>query len=271
MFYSNGDIEKFIMNRLLSIFLFFFDDIIPLITPSKSSGFISSILMAAANITPVIGVYFFSWNPFIILFIYWFESATIGLMNIIKMIISGAVKDGGFSPEGFKKGIFLSAFFTFHYGIFMLVHGIFLTVFYFMFTNGSLFNFGLSGSAFSTLFSGFIPESLTVKGVLESELFPVIALGVYHIINFIIYFLFTGEYDRKDADDYFTRPYKRIVIMQLTIIFGGFVLFTSGFRNIIFIIFWILLKIAGDLKITASEQGISACTDKRYKRHKFSV
>lgn len=248
------------MNRLLSMLLSFFDDIIPLITPSKSSGFISSVLMAAANITPVIGVYLFNWNPFIILFIYWFESAIIGFLNILKMLISGAVQDGGFSPDGFKQGVFLSAFFAFHYGMFMLVHGVFLTVFYFMFTNGSLFSFDLNSSIFSSLFSGFIPDSLTLNEIIESELFPVIALGIYHIINFIIYFLFSGEYDRNNAEDYFTRPYKRIVIMQLTIIFGGFVLFTSGFRNIIFVIFWILLKITGDLKITALEQGVSEGT-----------
>ena len=49
------------------------------------------------------------------------------------------------------------------------------------------------------------------------------------------------------------RPYKRIVIMHMTIIFGAFALFISGFKSAVFIIIWIGLKIFFDLKIHVSD------------------
>jgi len=243
------------MNRLVSILLSFFDDIIPLLIPSKTGGFITIILMIAANITPLIGIILYGWNPFIILFIYWFESAVIGFFNILKMLTSGAVQEKKFSPGDFTIACFLSAFFTVHYGMFMFVHGIFLTVFYFMFTDISLLDSVFNDFNFSFIFGGFLPEDFTVLAFIESELFPMASLLVYHIIYFFAGFIFTGEFDENRAQDYMMRPYKRIVIMQLTIILGAFALFLSGFKSTAFIVIWIIMKILGDLKITAAEFG----------------
>ncbi|HOP63991.1 MAG TPA: DUF6498-containing protein [Spirochaetota bacterium] len=245
------------MNRIVSILLSFFDDIIPLMFPSKGRGFVTLYLMIAANITPLIGIIMLGWNPFIILFIYWFESAIIGVFNIIKMLISGAVQNRGFSSGGFSLAVFLSVFFTFHYGIFMLVHGIFLIFFYSMFTDISLLDQIFSESGFGVLSGLFLPDSPSAAGILESELFPVIALFIYHLISFMQHFVLTGEYDSNGAEDYMMRPYKRIIIMQLTIIFGAFALFMTGFKSIVFIIIWIGLKILGDMKLTAGEIRLS--------------
>jgi len=49
------------------------------------------------------------------------------------------------------------------------------------------------------------------------------------------------------------RPYKRIVIMQLTIILGAFAIFLTGFKSIAFIILWIAFKLTADIKLTVSE------------------
>ena len=244
------------MNRYLSLFLSFFDDIITLLIPSKRGGFITVILMIAANLTPAIGVLIFGWNPFIILFFYWFESAIIGILNIFKMLISGAIQNGEFSTDGFTRGLSLSAFFTFHYGMFMLVHGIFLTVFYILFTKGSLFSTVFDGFSLRGLFTGFLPESMTAADILDSGLFPVASMLIYQIINFFIHFILTGEFNQNDAKDYMMRPYKRIVIMQLTIILGAFAISLTGFKSIAFVILWIIFKIAADIKLTAGEIGL---------------
>lgn len=245
------------MNRILSIILSFFDDIIPLLIPSGKGGIITTILMIAANITPLIGIILFGWNPFIILFIYWFESAIIGILNIFKMLISGAIQDKKFSPGDFSMALFLSAFFTVHYGMFMFVHGVFLIVFFFMFTDISLLDKAFNNFDFSSLTGGFIPESMTATGFIESELFPIAALLAYHIVYFFANFIYTGEFDKNNAGDYMMHPYKRIVIMQLTIILGAFAIFLTGFKSIAFVILWIVFKIAADLKLTAGELGIA--------------
>jgi len=241
------------MNRILQIILSFFDDIVPLFIPSKKRGFLTIFLMIAANTTPLIGIVLYNWNPFIILFIYWFESAVIGILNILKMLISGAIQDKKFSPGDFTLALFLSVFFTVHYGMFMFVHGMFLTIFYFMFTDISMLDKVLTDFDLSSLTGSFLPESLTVMGVIESELFPVTALFLYHIVYFFVNFISTGEYDKNRAQDYMMRPYKRIVIMQLTIILGAFAIFLTGFKSIAFIILWIAFKLAADIKLTVSE------------------
>jgi hypothetical protein len=241
------------MDRIFSVILSFFDDIIPLFLPSKKKGVLTAFLMIAANTTPLLGIILYNWNPFIILFIYWFESAIIGILNIFKMLISGAIQDKKFSPDDFTIALFLSAFFTVHYGMFMFVHGIFLTVLYFIFTDISLIDKVFNDFDLSPLFGGFIPEDSTLSGFIESELFPIAALIGYHLFYFFSSFICTGDYDKNIAQDYMMRPYKRIVIMQMTIMLGAFTLFLTGFRSIAFIIIWIAFKIAADLKLTAGE------------------
>jgi len=237
------------MNRFFSIILSFADELLPYLKPANRKGFITVILILTANSIPVIGVIYFKWNPYMILLIYWGESLIIGLFNILKMLISGAIQDHKFSPSGFAAGAGLSAFFTVHYGMFMFVHGIFIV--FFMFMTFSSVSGGLNDpfSAISLLF----PENMTTIELLESEFSAIAALFISHLVSFYLYFLKTGEYNSTTADFYMMRPYKRIIIMHLTIIFGAFALFISGFKSAVFIIVWIGIKIVSDLKIHISE------------------
>lgn len=227
-------------------------ELLPYFRPSNRKGFISLIFITGANSIPVIGVIFLNWNPYMILFIYWGESIIIGIFNSLKMLISGAIENGRFSPSGFAGAAGLCAFFTVHYGMFMFVHGVFLVVF--MMLSLSMSTGGGGGDIDPFSFVNYIyPGNMTAVEFLESEFSAVIALFLSHLIAFYLYFIKPGEYNHTTADVYMMRPYKRIIIMHLTIIFGAFALFISGFKSAVFIIIWIGLKILFDLKIHVSE------------------
>jgi hypothetical protein len=240
------------MNRFFSIILSLGSELLFYFRPSNRKGFISFIFIIGANSIPVIGVIFLNWNPFMILFIYWGESLIIGIFNLLKMFISGSIENGHFSPSGFAGAAGLCAFFTVHYGLFMFVHGIFLVVFMILSLSMSIEGGGGDIDPFSFI-SSIYPGEMTAAELLESEFSAVIALFLSHLVSFYLYFIKPGEYNHTTADVYMMRPYKRIFIMHLTIIFGAFALFISGFKSAVFIIIWIGLKILFDLKIHVSE------------------
>lgn len=240
------------MSRFFSIILSLADELIPYFRPSNRKGFVSVILIIAANSIPAIGVIFLKWNPYMLLLIYWGESLIVGIFNLLKMFISGAIQDKKFSPSGFAEAVGLCLFFTFHYGMFMFVHGMFIIAF--MLLSSSMDATGGGGLADPfTYISSLIPDDMTTADLLESEFSAVAALFISHLISFYMYFIRTGEYNYTEADTYMMRPYKRIVIMHLTIIFGAFALFISGFKSAVFIIIWIGLKVLSDLMMHVSE------------------
>ncbi len=240
------------MNRILSLILSFMDELLPFFKPSNRKGFISVLFIVVANSIPIIGVVISGWNPYTLLLIYWGESLIIGIFNLLKMFISGLIDNGKFSMSDFNKTAGLCAFFIVHYGMFMLVHGIFIVIFMFLSLAKNAKSAGGS-TAFLSAFSGFIPKNFTPTDILESEFSAIIALILSHFVSFYLYFIRTREYNYIKPENYMMRPYKRIVVMHLTIIFGAITLFISGFRSAVFIFVWIGFKILFDLKIHAGE------------------
>jgi hypothetical protein len=240
------------MNRILSLLLSLAGNLIPYIRISDRKIIPGLILIITANSIPVIGVIFLKWNPYFILFIYWGESLIIGFFNILRMLISGSIDKGRFTPAGLAGATGLSVFFTVHYGLFMFVHGLFL--FFFMVLSLSI---NIQNSE-----SGLVPYSAIDQmfdregNIFQTELSAVIALFISHLASFYIYFVRTGDYNHTEPMDYMMRPYKRIIIMHLTIIFGALALYATGFKSAVFIIIWIGLKVFFDLKMHFREMSL---------------
>ena len=241
------------MKRLLEIILLFFRDLVPFIRPSNRKGFVSLLLLVAANSLPVIGVIFFNWHPIVLLIIYWAESAIIGLFNLVMMFISGIIEKNVFSPSGAGLAAIFCPFFLFHYGIFMLVHGVFIAVMYMIVTTGSLSASGESEFELLTVIKIFFPAEWSIRGFLESELSAVAALFINHLAAFYMNFIRTGDYNYTTPPDYMLRPYKRIIVMHITILMGFFTIFISGLRGAGVVIIWVVLKVLADLKMNMGD------------------
>ena len=116
------------------------------------SSYAAVAALIIANLVPLVGVLWFGWDVWAILIIYWLENGIVGLFNVLKMRRAEGSEDGspmaaaetrrrlnsftinGRSPSGSEKAV-LIPFFIMHYGIFWVVHGIFvLTLPLFAFT-----------------------------------------------------------------------------------------------------------------------------------------
>ena len=86
------------------------------------------LALVLANLVPAAGVLFFGWSVFAILFMYWLESAVIGIYNIPKMLMAKPSKNEAAVPGVINQGFKVSGviFFIIHYSIFMSVHLVFL-------------------------------------------------------------------------------------------------------------------------------------------------
>lgn len=152
---------------------------------------ISLLVLLLSNLFPLYGIVFLQWNLFELLLLYWSESAVVGGINLIKLFIVEKKGEGSKHQVSSIRKLFFVPFFVFHYGMFMAVHFIFLFVFF------------------------YSPFSLHVL------LFPFIAILGSHILSFFVNFLGRKEYLHVTPDQQMMMPYKRIIVMHLTIIFGG--------------------------------------------------
>lgn len=182
------------------------------------------VALIAANVIPLLGVLFFGWNVWTILIVYWLENGIVGLFNIAKMAKAegdfpgpaGVITVNGRSVSSMAK-LGLIPFFVMHYGIFWLVHGVFvltLPVF------GSM---GPAGSAGSDggpdLTDGFSPVTILVA---------VVALTISHAVSYYFNFLGSGEFRRVTAAGQMFAPYGRLVVLHITIILGGIAIAFTG-------------------------------------------
>ena len=103
----------------------------------------TAIFLIAVNFIPLAGVMFWNWSLFQIVALYWLENLIIGVINLLKMLVSSpdaaafslantSASGRGPAPGGkianHVSKVFLLPFFTVHYGMFCLVHGVFIAV-----------------------------------------------------------------------------------------------------------------------------------------------
>ena len=249
--------------------------------PADTTQLITAAVLVGANMMPVFGVLALGWDVGSVLFVYWLESAVVGFFNVMKIAqAQGALpprrdaSEAGASAEDLEKlseaqqslterspalggalGILARAaqasyqsrqdqprgsqpalppqatlaisdscsrltlipFFILHYGIFMLVHGVFLISF-------------------------FGPPKIPIAELLLT----MFLLFLSHGVSYILYFLLRGEYRWISPNEQMFRPYGRIVIMHLTIIFGGILIQSFGAPALALLVM-ISLKILIDL------------------------
>ena len=79
----------------------------------------STLALLAANAIPLVGVALLDWSAFSVLALYWLETAIIGVFTLLKIATCRA--------NAIQK-LFLMPFFCVHFGGFMVVHGVFVTL-----------------------------------------------------------------------------------------------------------------------------------------------
>jgi hypothetical protein len=180
----------------------------------------STIALIAANLVPLAGVLFFGWDLAGVLLLYWAESAVIGVYTVLKIVVVNRL-----------ASLVAVPFFAGHFGGFMTMHFFFIYAFFIAGINAV----SREGDVRATLLGIFAPLWLPLTG-----------LFISHGVSFAENFVKGGEYRRTTVKDLMTAPYNRIVVMQLALIGGGWIVMLL-MRPTPALALLILLKTAVDL------------------------
>ena len=184
--------------------------------------------LTIANLWPLVGVLFFQWTVFSVVLLFWLENVIVGVFNLARMWMA----QGGSSNPGGKA--FFMPFFAVHYGMFTLVHGIFvLTLF-----GGALGDGGL----------GTLGRSIEEARVGAAAL----ALAASHGVSFVFNYLGAGEFRTTTLDKLMVQPYGRVVVLHLVILFGGFLIMALR-QPLVPLALLVVLKIGLDLTAHVKE------------------
>jgi len=207
----------------------------------------STILIVVMNLVPLAGIFLWHWDAFLLLILYWFETAIIAFWTMVRIGFFPVADLGGVeTPSGkhFASRLGLIAFFTVHSGIFMTVHFVFLWA---LFSDN--WSRGVHG-----VFS-FFDRVIDATGLWVPLLVLFIGRGLG--MWFDVYgprfaaMLGIGTPRHSAADPAPTLGglvsglYGRIIVMQFTIILGAFLSFLSG--SIAPLVLLILIKTVIDV------------------------
>ena len=150
--------------------------------------------LLAVNLLPMVGVVFLGWEVRVVLLVYWAESVVVGVFNVLKMFSVGGLRALG-----------LVLFFVFHYGMFMMVHGVFA--------------FAVSGGGFGVVDveAPGVDDLLRDWGVWAA----LIGMVGSHGYSFWKNFLRGGEWRRTTVPRLMGAPYGRVFVMHITVLFGA--------------------------------------------------
>jgi Family of unknown function (DUF6498) len=189
----------------------------------------SSLSLIAANLLPVAGVLFLNWKLADIMVLYWAESAVIGFWNVIKLAMVGK----WLAP-------LVIPFFVGHFGGFMAGH--FLLIYYLFVRD--IDAGGPEAGVWNALFDLFAPLQSALLGFFIS-----------HGVSFFSNFVGRREYIGTELKQQMIEPYKRIMVMHMTLIVGGFLtLILRTLQPALLLL--IILKTAVDLRAHLREHDV---------------
>lgn len=192
------------------------------------------VVLILANLVPVAGVLLWGWRLGDLILLYWLESGVVGVYTVARMLAS--------RPEGQPRAarvtnkVFGVPFFIVHYGMFWLIHGLFVVLL-----------FGGSGPTIPVRSDAFFFSAVIITW-LQADVFawPVAGMLVSHGASFVTDYLAAGEYRHAATNDLMLQPYGRVVVLHLVIIAGGFVVLLVGPSQGVLLVF-VAVKIGVDV------------------------
>jgi len=201
--------------------------------PPPSLGSPSSIALIAANLLPIAGVLIMNWNLSDVMVLYWAESAVIGFWSVVKLAIIEK-----------WTALFTTPFVIGGFGAFMSVHFLFI---YYFFVRG-IDAAGPEPFVWDALLDLFVP----LRPALAS-------LFVSHGVSFFTNYLGRREYLEMDRKRQMSDLYKRILVMHLTVIIGGFATMLLRAPEAALLLL-IAMKTAVDLRAHRKQHAGYACS-----------
>jgi hypothetical protein len=157
-----------------------------------------------------LGVILWDWDVAAIVMLFWSENLIIGALTLIKILFGSPI-----------LGWFGAAFFLLHYGAFCAVHGMFAAMLL-----GIDIGDPLAGGDWPFLLVFVQLLVGVIRGVVQTAppewIFGFAAVALSHGVSLVVHYFGGREYERYDTRHLMMAPYKRIVVLHLSILFGAF-------------------------------------------------
>ena len=193
---------------------------------------LSLIVLLIVNLVPVFGVLFLNWSPMDIVYLYWAETAVIGIFNVLKMAMS--TKNKGLAAI-MEKGIMIP-FFIFHFGIFILGQGVFIMQ----------MDPSFQASNNNNLVHFYLNNLDAIYGTFYGLLLPIFLLTGSHLFSFLFNYIGKEEHKKYSASDFMMKPYGRVFVQQFLAIFGTMIVVTMTNGRVLVMLFVVAAKIIAD-------------------------
>ena len=167
-----------------------------IVNPFKMKDRISLIALIIANLVPLFGVIFAGWDAGMIVVLYWGENLIVGFYTVLR--IAGAKHN---PPPNRASKSFVVPFFCVHYGVFCLVHGLFVR---------QLVRIGERAPG--------APEPSGFATMLVAGIWPLAALAVSHGVSYVRNYLLKREFAQATVLREMMRPYTRLVVLHFVVL-----------------------------------------------------
>ena len=192
----------------------------------------SLLVLGLANALPIAGVLLLGWKVFPLVLLYWLENVVVGGFNVGKLLLAQPQE-----PAYSVGKLFLIPFFVFHFGMFTLVHGVFV--------------FALFGAKSLPRFDSLAKLPAAIRAYHLG--WGVLALVVSHGLSFYWNYFENGEYRRASLPILMVQPYARLVVLHLAVLFGGWIVLTLG-SPLLALLVLVALKTAADVRAHQAER-----------------
>ena len=220
-----------------------------IVPPAKAArpgrGATASVILILANLVPLAGILLWGWDTFVLLCLYWLETAVIGFWTILRAATMSR-DPGSVAGRSIAGTLALAGFFTVHAGLFMSVHMLFIY------------------TLFAGPWAGRIHDArdfirLIVIG--KDLWIPLAALfvgqGAIFVNDAVNRFVFAkAPPANADTGEIMGGFYKRIVIMHVAIMGGAFIAQAIGTAAPLIVL--VLLKIAIEIRLQMKAQNLRA-------------
>ncbi len=198
---------------------------------------LSAVALVLANLLPLAGVLFAGWQVGTIVLFFWAENLIIGLCNVVRLLTNPG-----------RGALFSALFFAVHYGGFTAGHGLFI---YYLFNLGEPLESASSAPRADSFEPALDPAAPSLLALVQDApplwLWGLAALALSHAGSVVLNYFLRGERERLTVADLMSAPYRRIVVLHVTVIIGGMLAEWLG-SPIYLLVLLVALKIGLDLR-----------------------
>jgi uncharacterized protein DUF6498 len=192
----------------------------------------SLVALVLANAVPILGVVFLGWTVFPLVLLYWLENVVVGGFNVAKLLMAQPRE-----PAYWMGKLFLIPFFIVHFGGFTYVHGVLVVAL-----------LGPKGTQPFDLLTA-VPAAIRANQLG----WGVLSLVISHGLSFYWNYIKNGEYQRASLNALMGQPYGRVIVLHMTVLFGGWIVMLLG-SPLPALIVLVVIKTAADWRAHQAER-----------------